>query len=243
MNEMELESEAAAALHRCEELAQTWGLRVSVRDSRRVPGLPMRECAGLFVPSVDAAEFGIAAGCGLAAVDVSSMLGLFDPVGRCASTAAHEVAHAIQDALETMKHGPALKMPGDYTPTIWTPSKLAVAGMPVWAGHDSTFLRACVHVAFRLWAGGLPVSLAWTVHHEAYGLSPLSWYYSELRREAEELEGLPIASALQEPPPAAFSALWAADVARAAAAKKNPGSSRSLISLCLTSEEPLSEKS
>lgn len=239
-----IESEAAAALERCELLAAAWGLSVCVRDSREVPAVRMAECSGLFVPAVDAMKFGIPVGYGLAAVDVQQLLQLWDPLGRVVSTAAHEVAHAVQDELETISFGPAIETAEGSEAKIWTPERLQKVGRPPWLGHGPDFLRAAAHVAFRMWEADLPVSLAWIVNHEAYGLSPFASYFSELREECERLADRPIVQALRTEAPEAFLSVWREDVTRAAgraaAPEKNVGSSRRPVSVAHYSEEPSS---
>ena len=235
-----IESEAAAALERCEVLAAAWGLSVAIRDSREVPAVRMAECSGLFVPAVDASRFGIPVGCGLAVVDVQQLLPLSDAVGRICSVAGHEVAHAAADAVSEIEF-PQLPSDPEAEPTIWTPTKLAGIGRPQWLGHGPDFLRAAAHVAYRLWQADLPVSLAWLANHEAYNLSSFGWYFSELREECERLADRPIIEALLARAPAGFVELWAADLARGA--EKNSGSSRRSLSPCHSSEEPSSAKS
>jgi hypothetical protein len=233
-----IESEAAAALKRCELLAAAWGLSVAIRDSREVPAVRMAECSGLFIPAVDAMKFGIPAGAGLAVVDVQQLLSLWDPVGRICSVAGHEVAHAAADAVSEIEF-PQLPSDPKAEPTIWTPTKLAGIGRPPWLGHDSKFLQAASHVAFRMWEADLPVSLEWMVNHEAYSLSLFASYFTELRVECERLADRPIVQALRTRAPESFLRLWREDVARAA--EKNSGSSRRSLSPCHYSEEPSSE--
>ena len=241
--EIELTEECRRVLGECELLSAAWGLSVCVRDSREVPAVRMAECSGLFTPSADASRFGVPAGCGLAAVDVQQLLPLSDPIGRVVSVAAHEMAHGVQDALESICFGDAIETPEDFEPTIWTPGRLQEVGRPPWSGHGPEFLRAAAHVAFRMWEAGLPVSLAWIVNHEAYGLSPFSWYFSELLEECKRRAGVPIVAALQTEAPAGFRALWREDVERAATKILPSGSSRHLASSCHYSEEPSSKES
>jgi hypothetical protein len=98
-----------------------------------------------------------------------------------------------------------------------------------------------------MWEAGLPVSLAWIVNHEAYDLSPFSWYFSELLEECKRLADRPIVQALQARAPESFLKLWASDVGRAAGRaaprKKSLGSSRTSIPFCHYSEEPSSKES
>lgn len=233
-----IESEAAAALKRCEVLAAGWGLPVAVRDCRAVYGLKLRGCAGLFVPSADASRFGIPAGYGLAVVDVQQLLPLSDAVGRIASVAAHEVAHAAADAVSEIEF-PQLPSDPEAEPTIWTPTKLAGIGRPAWSGHGPDFLRAAAHVVFRFRCAGLTPAERWCFPADVYGVSSLERYTEALQGEPEQLAGVPIVAAMQTEAPEAFLKLWAADVARAAA-EKNSGSSRRSLSLCHYSEEPSS---
>ena len=234
-----IESEAAAALERCEVVAAGWGLPVAVRDSREVPGLQMAECAGLFVPHVDAARFGIRLGAGLAAVDVQQLLPLSDPVGRVVSTAAHEVAHGAADAVSEIGF-PQLPSDPEAQPKIWTPSKLAGIGRPAWLGHGPEFLRAAAHVVYRLRCAGLTPEERWCFPPDVYRVSSLERYTQALQGEPERLAGLPIVAALQGPAPGEFPKLWASDVARAAGRAQilPPGSSRRVASFCHYSEEP-----
>jgi hypothetical protein len=233
-----IESEAAAALKRCEGLAAGWGLPVAVRDCRAVYGLKLRGCGGLFVPAVDAMKFGIPAGCGLAAVDVQQLRGLWDPVGRVVSVAAHEVAHAAADAVSEIEF-PQLPSDPEAEPTIWTPSKLAGIGRPPWLGHDSKFLRAAAHVVYRLRCAGLTPAERWCFPPDVYGVSSLERYTEALQGEPERLVGVPIVAAMQTEAPEAFLKLWAADLARAAE-QNSLGSSRRPVSVALSSEEPSS---
>lgn len=237
--EIELTEECRRVLHECESEAAAWGLSVCVRDCCEVPGLQMAECAGLFIPSADASRFGIPAGVGLAVVDVEQLLPLSDAVGRAVSVASHEIAHGVQDALESICFGPALATPEDFEPRIWTPGRLQEVGRPAWSGHGLGFLRAAAHVVFRTWQADLPVSLEWAVNHGAYNLSPFAWYFAELREECGRLAGVPIVAAMQTEAPEAFLKLWAADLARAAA-QNSLGSSRRPVSVAHSSEEPSS---
>jgi hypothetical protein len=233
-----IESEAAAALERCELLAAAWGLSVAIRDSREVPAVRMAECSGLFVPAVDAMKFGIPAGVGLAVVDAEQRLPLSDPVGRIVSAVAHEIAHAAADAVSEIEF-PQLPSDAEAEPTIWTPTKLAGIGRPAWLGHDSKFLRACAHVVYRLRCAGLTPEERWCFPPDVYKVSSLERYTEALQGEPERLAGVPIVEALQARAPQAFLKLWAADVARAAA-EKNSGSSRQPLSVAHYSEEPSS---
>lgn len=237
-----IESEAAAALERCEVLAAGWGLSVCVRDSREVPELQLRGCLGMFVPAVDASRFGIRLGAGLAAVDVQQLLPLSDPVGRVVSVAAHEVAHGAADAVSEIEF-PQLPSDPEAQPKIWTPSKLAGIGRPAWLGHGVEFLRACVHVVYRLRCAGLTPEERWCFAPDVYGVSSLERYTQALQGEPERLAKLPIVAAMQGPAPGEFLKLWRGDVERAAAKISPSGSSRRCFLIGHYSEEPSSEES
>jgi hypothetical protein len=213
------EIECLQVLGECESEAHRWGLRVAVRDSREVPGLQLKGCAGLFVPSADASRFGIPAGCGLAAVDVRQLLGLWDPVSRVVSVAAHEVAHAAADAVSEIEF-PQLPSDPEAQPKIWTPSKLAGIGRPPWLGHGPEFLRACAHVVYRLRCAGLTPEERWCFPPDVYKVSSLERYTEALQGEPERLAGVPIVAAMQTEAPAGFVELWAADLARGAPPEK-----------------------
>jgi hypothetical protein len=243
MDDEWLRSECHRALERCEELASAWGLSVAVRDCRKVAELQLRGCLGMFVSAVDAARFGIPSGYGLAVVDVEQLLALSDPVSRVVSVAAHEVAHGVQDALETICFGPAIETPEDFEPTIWTPGRLVEVGRPAWLGHGPEFLRAAAHVVYRLRCSGLTPEERWCFPPDVYRVSSLERYTQALQGEPERLAGVPIVAALQTEAPAGFRALWREDVERAAAKILTSGSSRRCFLIGHYSEEPSSKHS
>jgi hypothetical protein len=83
-----------------------------------------------------------------------------------------------------------------------------------WGGHEWLFIRVALHLAHRAWHAGVdPVSTdVFDALH--YGLSHTARYAQALGAEPERLVGADFATIVATEPPAAFTALWQADIAR-----------------------------
>jgi hypothetical protein len=78
---------------------------------------------------------------------------------------------------------------------------------PPWVGHDSQFVRACLHLSYRI-----NVPVARLVPPGLYGLShPDFWYRPSLGDECSRLASLPISEILELPPPSQFTELFSQD--------------------------------
>lgn len=238
MNDEWLRSECHRVMARCEELAAGWGLPVAVRSFEGL-GIPSNAAVGLYVsrPLPEWCEK-----LPVCAVDLRAALALSNPADRVAAWVAHELGHAVVDAFERAVLPECFEPNPDelrralLSPVL--PDDMLKTGLPVWTGHCRNFIRGLSHVSWRLRAAGIHVSDVSSFPASDYGLSPLSWYASELRVECERLADLPIVAAMQARSPAGFLELWRADIARAA--QKNSGSSRRSVSIVHYSEDPSS---
>lgn len=237
----EIEQECLRVMRECEEQARGWGLSVAVRSFEGL-GIPSNAAVGLYVsrPLPEWCEK-----LPVCAVDLRAALALSNPPDRLAAWVAHELGHAVVDAFEraVLPEYPEPN-PGELKRLLevpMTPSLMIQCGLPSHCGHEWPFIRALVHVQFRMQAAGVWVCDQWSFPSD-YGLASLSLYRDKLASEAELMADLPIVAAMQARAPESFLELWRADIARAAQ-KNSLGSSRRVDSLCHSSEEPSSAKS
>lgn len=244
----EIEQECLRVMRECEEQARGWGLDVCVRTFAEL-GIPSDgHVVGRYVAEA-LPEWGLAGG--VAAVDVATAIQFSNPVDRLASWTCHELGHSAVDVFERqvlsdclepcheqMRH--ALRVPTG-------PAQLSESGRPVYCGHEWPFVRALVHLQFRMQTAGTWVSDQWSFPGSDYGLSSLSRYRDALGGEPEFMADRPIIEVMKRKSPAAFLRLWNEDLARAAGraapAEKIPGSSRRYFLNAHSSEEPSSAKS
>lgn len=83
---------------------------------------------------------------------------------------------------------------------------------PIWSGHDFRFIRAMVHVHYRMKQRFHAVQLHFAFNHNLYGVSSAGEYRKALGDEPKRLAHLPIREALKRPFPAAVGKLWTNDV-------------------------------
>lgn len=142
------------------------------------------------------------------------------------STVSHELGHIITDGwIPTLDETPL------QTPDViisshkkWCSIDLpdVQSGKPMlWHGHDGRFIRATLHVAFRLQR-----VLGWRVSPDCeshrYGSSRAWQYGIVLDDEPKRLAHLPLADISTMPPPLAFADLWRDDMRRLYAAIDAP---------------------
>lgn len=83
-----------------------------------------------------------------------------------------------------------------------------------WRGHEAPFIRIAMHLAYRAQATGVDVRPDDVFAAADYGLSATRHYHAALGDEPERLADVDYATIVDAAPPAAFAALWRADVER-----------------------------
>lgn len=129
----------------------------------------------------------------------------------------HELAHVVASpALDEAEPDPGLiqfgrlSLAADLTGTE-APTNGPGAAVP-WRGHEWPFIRIALHLTHRAAALGVDVTARDVFDARDYELSPTYQYIAALDDEPGRLAGNPITTINRAPPPAAFVALWEADV-------------------------------
>lgn len=130
----------------------------------------------------------------------------------------HEFAHIIDAGARDDETEPdpdliqfgRLTLATDLTGVV-LPTNGPGAGVP-WRGHEWPFIRIALHLAHRAAALGVDVTARDVFDARDYELSPTERYVAALGDEPQRLVGRPIATISQVSPPAAFVALWEANV-------------------------------
>jgi hypothetical protein len=134
------------------------------------------------------------------------------------SLVLHELAHIVvagrrEDETEPdpnlIQFG-RLTLAADLTGTE-PPTNGPGAAVP-WRGHEWPFIRIALHLAHRAAGLGLDVAARDVFDARDYELSPTNRYVAALGDEPARLAGRPVTTISQLLPPAAFVALWQADV-------------------------------
>lgn len=135
-----------------------------------------------------------------------------------ASVVLHELAHIIDagprdDGTEPdpglIQFG-RLPLAADLTGTE-IPTNGPGAAVP-WRGHELPFIRVALHLAHRAATLGVEVPAKDVFDARDYELSPTFRYVAALGDEPTLLANRPITMINDMPPPAAFAALWEAEV-------------------------------
>lgn len=129
----------------------------------------------------------------------------------------HELAHIVdagppgdgEPDPDLIQFG-RLTLAADLTGTE-APTNGPGAAMP-WRGHEWPFIRIALHLAQRAAPLGVDVPATDVFDARDYELSPTYRYVAALGDELARLAGSSITDISQVPPPAAFVALWEADV-------------------------------
>jgi hypothetical protein len=187
---------------------ELWKLQ---RSMRRILGRPaLRICV--------AGELGLSLGqSGLWGLHRSGLIVVADEVVDepvlLNSVVCHEAGHAASSSELEPELEPDLSGLQVLLSNPWKEWPLH-RGSP-WAGHDSQWVRAVLHIMHRAKAWGLvTVPEAIADLSGQYGLSSLSEYTAALGNEPNRLDWVPIDEVLARPLPAEFEELWAADVRR-----------------------------
>jgi len=130
----------------------------------------------------------------------------------------HELAHIIDFGTRPDEAEPdpgliqfaRLSLAADLT-GVEAPTNGPGATVP-WRGHEWRFIRIALHVARRAAAMGFAVTAGDVFDARDYELSPTHRYVAALGDELALLTSQPITTIDDLPPPAAFVALWEADV-------------------------------
>ena len=130
----------------------------------------------------------------------------------------HELAHIIDFGPRPDEAEPdpdliqfgRLTLAADLTGTE-SPTNGPGAAVP-WRGHEWPFIRLVMHLAHRAATLGVDVTARDVFDARDYELSPTHRYVAALGDEHARLATRPITTISQEPLPAAFVALWEADV-------------------------------
>lgn len=85
--------------------------------------------------------------------------------------------------------------------------------IPPYAQHGDSFIRTCIHVAYRACLLDVYARPSGLCAGARYGLSPACLYAEALGDEPERLAEASFREILARPPPDAFAALWNQDVA------------------------------
>lgn len=88
------------------------------------------------------------------------------------------------------------------------------ADLPLYFGHELSFIRAVLHLAYRATAAGYPVAATGIFNGCKHGLSPTAEYVEAIGDEAEQLASTPIGQILASPPTVNMANLWLADLER-----------------------------
>lgn len=131
----------------------------------------------------------------------------------------HELAHIIDarpryDAepdLDLVEFG-RLILAADLTGT--TPPTNGPGSDVPWRGHEASFIRIALHLAHRVESLGIDVRPDDVFAAADYGLSATRQYHAALGDEPERLASVDFVTIGDAAPPAAFTALWRADVER-----------------------------
>ncbi len=130
----------------------------------------------------------------------------------------HELAHIIDAGPRQGEVEPdpdliqfgRLTLAADLTGT-GAPTNGPGAAAP-WHGHEWPFIRIALHLAHRAAALGVDAPATDVFDARDYELSPTYRYVAALGNERARLADTPIMTIGQIPPPAAFAALWQANV-------------------------------
>jgi hypothetical protein len=88
------------------------------------------------------------------------------------------------------------------------------ADLPLYFGHELSYIRAVLHLAHRATAAGYSVSSAGIFNGCKHGLSPTSLYEEAIGDEPKQLADQTIRQILASPPPVNMADLWMADLER-----------------------------
>lgn len=134
-----------------------------------------------------------------------------------AGVVLHELAHiVVAGPRDDSEPDPALIQFGRLTLAVdltgtEAPTNGPGAAIP-WRGHEWPFIRIALRLAHRAAGLGADVSATDVFEARDYELSPTHRYVAALGDEPTRLASSPITTISQVPPPAAFVALWQADV-------------------------------
>lgn len=78
--------------------------------------------------------------------------------------------------------------------------------------HNANFIRACLHVAFRMRKHGQPVDLLQVMNWRGLGYRASRDYEARLEDELQSTKGIPISHILATPAPSEFLRKWIDDV-------------------------------
>lgn len=88
------------------------------------------------------------------------------------------------------------------------------ADLPLYFGHELSYIRAVLHLAYRATTAGYSVAAAGIFNGCKHGLSPTAEYVESIGDEPEQLASTPIGQILASPPPVNMANLWLADMER-----------------------------
>ena len=86
--------------------------------------------------------------------------------------------------------------------------------LPLYYGHELSFIRAVLHLAYRATTAGYPVAASGIFNGCKHGLLPTAQYLEAIGDEPEQLANTPIGQILASPPPVNMADLWLADLER-----------------------------
>lgn len=143
----------------------------------------------------------------------------FDPIDLSYVTlncVLHELAHILdRPALYAEDPGnTAERMQFDRLVAVDVLSRPPRVDLPAYFGHEASFIRIAIHLAYRATLAGFDTKPAGIFHGHRHGLSSAACYEDALADEPQSMASLAIREIQTIPLPVPFSKLWQADIER-----------------------------
>ena len=125
----------------------------------------------------------------------------------------HELAHILdRPCLVGIDHGNHERLEYERLVTMDCLSRPVSGDIAAYHGHDRSFIRIAIHLAYRATLAGYPIKAAGIFKGSTYGLSMAAEYEDALGSEPEESMHLKLTELKTLPCPSAFNSLWRADL-------------------------------